>query len=365
MASAYSSWSTSPSGGSLRRIRMYVSTSQSNSTNTSTVTVTGYVNCGNAAQYGIATVVGHNGGGGTSAASHTVATGVVSQNANVARGSHSYSFTRKSSAYNVTFYAKNKNQTVSGYGAWNGPVVTASVSVTIPALAVTVPGEPSNVVATYSADNNIKVTWTLNKPSSGSISSNAIQVQVDDGSWTTLSSSLSGSATSYTYTGGSANHRYQFRVSSTSSAGSSGYSEESGYVYTSPPAPTGGFGVAFPNAANTQYTNGATAIVSNIKYPDSYEWQRSTNNSTWTTVDSDAESSISETLTTTTLYYYRCRAVGPTDLKSAYTSGFRVARAPRLYVDSSTSPEKIFINLSSGSIKGVYYQTAQGKYHIQ
>ena len=102
----------------------------------------------------------------------------------------------------------------------------------------------------------------------------------------------------------------------------------------------------------------ATAIVSNIKYPDSYEWQRSTNNSTWTTIDSDAESSISETLTTTTLYYYRCRAVGPTDLKSAYTSGFRVARAPRLYVDSSTSPEKIFINLSSGSIKGVYYQTA-------
>lgn len=358
MASAYSSWSTSPSGGSLRRIRMYVSTSQSNSTNTSTVTVTGYVNCGLAAQYGIATVVGHNGGGGTSAASHTVATGVVAQNSNVARGSHSYSFTRTSSAYNVTFYAKNKNQTVNGYGAWNGPVVTASVSVTIPALAVTVPGEPSNVAATYSADNNIKVTWTLNKPSSGSISSNTIQVQVDDGSWTTLSSSLSGSATSYTYTGGSANHRYQFRVSSKSSAGSSGYSEESGYVYTSPPAPTGGFGVAFPNAANTQYTNGATAIVSNIKYPDSYEWQRSTNNSTWTTIDTDADSSISETLTTTTLYYYRCRAVGPTNLKSAYTTGFRVARAPRLYVDSSTNPKKIFINLSSGSIKGVYYRTA-------
>ena len=358
MASAYSSWSNSPSGESLRRIRMYVSTSQSNSTDTSTVTVTGYVNCGLATQYGIATVVGHNGGGGTSAASHTVATGVVAQNSNVARGSHSYSFTRKSSAYNVTFYAKNENQTVSGYGAWNGPVVTASVSVTIPALAVTVPGEPSNVVATYNADNNIKVTWTLNKPSSGSISSNAIQVQVDDGSWTTLSSSLSGSATSYTYTGGSANHRYQFRVSSTSSAGSNGYSEESGYVYTSPPAPIGGFGVAFPNAANTQYINGVTAIVSNIKYPDSCEWQRSTNNSTWTTIDSDADSSISETLTTTILYYYRCRAVGPTGLKSAYTSGFRVARAPRLYVDSSANPKKIFINLSSGSIKGVYYRTA-------
>lgn len=358
MAEAYSSWSTSSSGSSRRRIRMYVSTSQPNSTNTSTVTVTGYVNCDLAADYGIATVVGHNGGGGTSAASHTVATGVVSQSANIARGSHSYSFTRRSSAYSVTLYARNSNQTVSGYGAWNGPVVTASVSVTIPALAVTVPGAPSNVVATYSADNSIRVTWTLNQPSSDSISSNAIQVQVDDSSWTTLSSSLSGSATSYTYTGGSANHRYQFRVSSTSSAGSSGYSAESGYVYTSPPAPTGCFGVAFPNAANTQYTNGVTAIVSNIKYPDSYEWQRSTNNSTWTTIDSDADSSISETLTTTTLYYYRCRAVGPTDLKSAYTSGFRVARAHRLYVDSDTSPEKIFINLPSGSIKGVYYQTA-------
>ena len=357
MASAYSSWSVSPSGPSLRRIRMYVSTSQSNSTDTSIVTVTGYVNCGDAAQYGIATIVGHNGGVEASAASHTVATGVVSQNANVASGSHSYSFPRRAYSYTVIFYAKNSNQIVSGHSAWNGPVVTASVSVIIPALTVTTPGEPTNVVATYSADNNIKVTWTLTKPPSGSISSNAIQVQVDDGSWTTLSSSLSGSATSYIYTGGSANHRYQFRVSSTSSTGSSGYSEESGYVYTSPSAPTGGFGVAFPNAANTQYTNGVTALVSNIKYPDSYEWQRSTNNSTWTAIDGEADNSISETLTTTTLYYYRCRAVGPTGLKSAYASGFRVARAPRLYVNSSTDPEKIFINLSSGSIKGVYYQT--------
>lgn len=355
MASAYSSWSTSPSGDSRRRIRMYVSTSQSNSTSTSTVTVTGRVNVDLAAQYGIATVVGHNGGGGTSAASHTVATGVLSSGANVASGSRSYSFTRKSSAYNVTFYAKNKNQTVNGYGAWNGPVVTASVTVTIPALAVTKPGEPSNVTATYSADNNIVVKWTLNKPSSGSISSNTIQVQIDDGNWTTLSSSLSGSATSYTYTGGTANHRYQFRVSSTSSAGTSGYSEESGYVYTTPAAPTSGFGVAFPNSTNNQYINGVTAIVSSIKYPDHYEWQRSNNNSTWTTVDTDSESSLSETLTTDILYYYRCRAVGPTGLTSSYSPSFKVNRAVKAYVDSTTSLKNAFTNLSSGSIKNVYF----------
>lgn len=253
-----------------------------------------------------------------------------------------------------------KNISVSGSiqitGGYQNGTSSASGSVSVPAIPVTTPGTPSNVVASRTADNNISVTWTLNKPSSGSISKNTIQVQIDDGSWTTLSSSLSATATSYSYTAGTANHRYCFRVSSTSSAGTSEYGT-SGYVYTTPAAPSSVFGVQYDNL------KGVTAVVSNVNWCDHVEWQRSTNNSTWTAISDQSETSITDNISTDRPYY-RCRAIAPSGLAGSWSNSARVSKAVRAWVNSSTPPEKIFINVTSGSLKGVYYQAAQGIYHI-
>lgn len=241
-------------------------------------------------------------------------------------------------------------------GGYQNGTSSASGSVSVPAVPVTAPGTPSNVVATRIADNNIRITWTLNRPSSGSISSNAIQVQIDDGSWRTLSSSLSASSTSYSYAASSANHRYRFRVSSTSSAGTSGYGT-SGYVYTTPAAPLSVFGVQYDNL------KGVTADTSNVNWCDHVEWQRSTNNSTWTTISGQNETSISDDISTDRPYY-RCRAITPSGLAGSWSSGGRVSKAVRAWINTDTPPEKIFINVVSGSVEGVYYRTAQGIYHI-
>lgn len=268
----------------------------------------------------------------------------------------------------ITKGTSAKNISVSGSiqltGGYENGTSSASGSVSVPAAPVTPPppppvtkpGTPSNVVASRTADNDIRVTWTLNKPSSGSISKNTIQVQIDDGSWTTLSSSLSATATSYSYTAGTANHRYCFRVSSTSSAGTSGYGT-SGYVYTTPAAPSSVFGVQYDNL------KGVTAVVSNAHWCDHVEWQRSTDNSTWTTISDQSKTSITDNISTDRPYY-RCRAVAPSGLAGSWSSSARVSKAVRAWVNSSTPPEKIFINVTSGSLKGVYYQAAQGIYHI-
>lgn len=253
-----------------------------------------------------------------------------------------------------------KSVSVSGSiqitGGYQNGTSSASGSVFVPAVPVTTPGTPSNVVATRIADNNIRITWTLNRPSSGSISSNAIQVQIDDGSWRTLSSSLSASSTSYSYAASSVNHRYRFRVSSTSNAGTSGYGT-SGYVYTTPAAPSLVFGVQYDNL------KGVTADTSNVNWCDHVEWQRSTNNSSWTTISGQNETSISDDISTDRPYY-RCRAVTPSGLAGSWSSGGRVSKAVRAWVNTDTPPEKILINVVSGSVEGVYYRTAQGIYHI-
>jgi hypothetical protein len=216
---------------------------------------------------------------------------------------------------------------------WLGPLVT---------VPVTVPGTPT-VTATRSSDTSINVTWSLKQPTNGSITSNRIEVKIDEEGWTTISSSLSGSATSYTYSSSSANHRYQFRVASSSSAGQSDYGE-SGYVYTTPAAPRGGYGLI-------RGTNvGVTALIDNIKYPSGYEWQRSTNGSTgWTNING-AQSSISDTYSGSTAPYYRVKCVGMGGLASAYCPAFQVSKGYNIYVNSAgPTLDKINVYVPAGS----------------
>ena len=247
--------------------------------------------------------------------------------------------------------ASAKSISVSGSiqltGGYQNGTSSASGSVSVPAVPVTTPGTPSGVTATRNSDSSITIRWTLNQPSSGSINANYISILTDEGDWSS-DIIVAYNATSYTYADASANHRYQFRVRSRTSAGYSGYGT-SGYVYTTPAAPLSVFGVQYDNL------KGVTADTSNVNWCDHVEWQRSTNNSTWTTISDQNEPSISEDISIDRPYY-RCRAITPSGLAGSWSSGGRVSKAVRAWVNSDTSPEKILMNIVSGSVKGVYYR---------
>lgn len=268
-----------------------------------------------------------------SSASHYSATGATVDTTMI---SHSVTIAKGSSAKNIS--VSGSIQLTGGYQ--NG-TSSASGSVTVGAIPNTVPGVPT-VTATRSSDTSIGVAWTLKQPTSGSITSNRIEVRIDEGDWTTLSSSLSGSTTSYTYSSSSANHRYQFRVASSSSAGQGGYGT-SNYVYTTPAAPSGGYGLI-------RGTNvGINALVDNINYPSYYQWQRSANGSSgWTDID-ETLSSVSDTYSGSTAPYYRVRCIGMSGLTSDYCSAFQVSKVYSAYVNSTTTPDEINFYVPSGS----------------
>ena len=144
------------------------------------------------------------------------------------------------------------------WGSFQGNT-DASTTVTVPAVArpASVPGSPSNVKAVFTAPSAsgtgwITVSWTNNQPSSGGISANILQVNKDDTGWKDVSTSISGSSTSYQYKDGSnwKNGKYKFRVASKNSAGTSAYTE-SAVVYSGITAPDLIFGCWYPKAGAT------------------------------------------------------------------------------------------------------------------
>ena len=267
----------------------------------------------------------------------------------VATVTHTY--TRTTSDQKITCKA-----VVTFNGGYHDGTSTATTTITVPKLASEIPGPPTDVTAIRNADDDIDVTWVLH-PELGGITKNTIQVQVDDEDWTTLSSSLGSSVTSYTYTAGSANHRYCFRVSSTSAAGTSDYGT-SEYIYTTPAAPSAVTGFRI---IDTCYVS---ATATNIEWPDTYRWQRRiNNNSAWVTITEGTTLSIIDDITSLSTMdedriYYRCCAIAPSGLAGSYSSSFKMTSAlPRIYVwYDSTIPDKIMVNIPSGNnIKNVYF----------
>lgn len=216
-------------------------------------------------------------------------------------------------------------------GGYHNGTSTASTTVTIPALASVAPGTPTNVEATYVSDDKIDITWNLSYPSTGGISSNTIQVAIDNGDFTTVSS-LGGSVNSYSYTAGEANHCYQFRVQSSNSSGASGWNS-SNIIYTTPAAPEGGLAVQVDN------TVACTVFHSNIKYPGSFDWQRSSNNSSWEDID-DTSASIVDT-TSIDKPYYRVRCYGMGDIYSSWSPSFRANKIPRVFINMPSTTTEI------------------------
>lgn len=177
-----------------------------------------------------------------------------------------YNFSRGTSDYDLGIYCRYQGSSGSGNsGRVNG-------SVTIPKIPCTAPPSVSSLSGKCSSSNVVSLSWTNNSTSTGTPTSNEIQVSVDGGSYTSLKS---GSLfTSYSYTG-AANHKYTFRVKEVNSYGSSGWVEKT--VYSVPTAPTISGLILYNNKIMFGYAAKGSYVSTNVVY------QYSTNKSTWST----------------------------------------------------------------------------------
>ena len=174
---------------------------------------------------------GGDAGGGTTSYNNSSGSAAVLRSTQTAY----YNYTTSgSSPGNTSFSA-----TVSG--AYNG--VTPSVLVTpiIPARPYALPAVPTGVSAVRGDDTQITLSWTPHATTAAPYTSQTVQMRTYAGAawgaWVTVASASSG-ATSYTKTGLSSNHGYQFQVRSNNSAGSSAF-VASGVVLMTPAAPAG------------------------------------------------------------------------------------------------------------------------------
>lgn len=184
-------------------------------------------------------------------------------------------------SYNVGNSTSVRSYAVSAGGpSWsNFDNSSASTTVSVPATppSVTTPPVVTNQKAVLSG-STVTISWTNNGSGTSNPTGNHVDVKVDDKDWKNI---LNTKATSTTYAV-SANHRYQFRVNSYNSAGSSAH-QSTNTIYTAPTTPTvvNPVGVIFPSAGSFNFS----INDSNTLYPSNkVEWQYSTNGgSSWST----------------------------------------------------------------------------------
>ena len=141
-----------------------------------------------------------------------------------------------------TSYSNSVTVTVNGHFtssyAYPGDTAYVTGTIVIPQRPIAAPSSPSGCAWTRTSDTHQTVSWTNNAPTDTSKPYQNLHVQrsTDGGAWTAIATL--GVVTSYTDTGTSANHKYQYRVYASNSAGNSGYSTSSVF-YTTPSPPTG------------------------------------------------------------------------------------------------------------------------------
>ncbi len=127
--------------------------------------------------------------------------------------------------------------TVSASGLYTGGTPSKSVTVTIPARPIAAPNPPTAATASRVSDTQTKITWTRNPTNQRPYETQTLWRRINGGSWTSVSSGFSGSATSYT-NGTTANNKYEYQVRANNDAGSSAF-DLTNVIYTTPAAPTG------------------------------------------------------------------------------------------------------------------------------
>ena len=231
--------------------------------------------------------------------------------------------------------SSSKSFSVSGQirntGGFGNGTSKATCKVTVPAIDYSAPNAPRNCAASRSSDSQAKVTWSNGSTSTTRPrSSTKVERQTDSGSWTQKVASVGASTANYTDNGISANHRYRYRVRAQGSGGYSGYAT-SGYVYTTPAAPTA---VELVKTSDTQVQ---VSIQGAAQWADSYKLQRSVDSGAWADVASVASWPYVDT-SGGGMVKYRVAAVKGS-LQSAWTESAEIATiTPPLAPSVTLSP---------------------------
>lgn len=166
----------------------------------------------------------------------------------VQRANKDYNYSYSSTSYGTSPSTKTFTATLSG--AYNGVTPSVSVSSPVPARPYAAPAAPNGVTASRSSDSVVAVSWNNNATAGEPYTSQTLQRRVNGGAWATVSSSISGSASSYNDSV-TAGNKYEYQIRGNNSIGSSSY-VASNAVYTTPAAPSG---------ASRSGANGANQVI--------------------------------------------------------------------------------------------------------
>ena len=181
------------------------------------------------------------------------------------------------------------------------------------------PNPPTGVSARRSSDTSAEISWNNRSTAARRYASQAVQRSTDGGEWVTVSSSLSGAATSYTDSGIEAGHRYAWRVAGVNSANTS-WSGSSGYVYTTPSDPS----ACSAARASDSRIDVSWTPVGPAASRSGFRVERSVDGGAWSQVAELGPSATSWSDTSTSAahrYRYRARAYNPTSASGYATSG--------------------------------------------
>lgn len=149
------------------------------------------------------------------------------------RGQRTYTWTYSSSSYGSS--PGTRTFTASASGLYTGGTPSRSVTVSIPARPIASPQSPVSLAASRISDTQTKLTWTNRSSAQRPWESLTLQRRTNGGSWVTVTTALSGSASSYTYPT-TANNKYEFQLRSVNDVAVSVY-DVSDPIYTSPATP--------------------------------------------------------------------------------------------------------------------------------
>lgn len=150
------------------------------------------------------------------------------------RATKTYTHNYSSSSYGSSPGTRSFSASLSG--AYNGVTPSVSTSSAIPARPYAPPTVPSSLGLSRISDTSTKLTWVNNATAQKPYSYIHVQKRLNGGSWTTISITVAGSATSWTDNGCSPNQKIEYQIRAINPAGESGWWLGSP-IYTTPATP--------------------------------------------------------------------------------------------------------------------------------